>query len=151
MTSEAQQSLPRPIGLTIIGWLFILSGASTALGMLWGFFHGRINLNFAVLMIPVGLGLLRGRASSISWARFWIGLVTFGCALLLLLYPFAGDSMHVRWFSTELHGVARHAVAVIFPSMFVALGVWVWRVLGSPLTHQFMLSRDDTFGRRHQR
>jgi len=127
MSSETQIILPRPLGLTIVGWLFVLSGVSTALGMVWGLFHGSINLNLAVLMWPVGAGLLRGRSSSISWARFWTGLGIFGCSLILLVYPFAGDSLRVRLFSSELHGIARHTVAVVLPSLFIVLGVWTWR------------------------
>lgn len=150
MSCESQKSPPRPPGLTTIGWLFIIAGASAALSMVWGALHGRINLNLAVLMLPVGLGLHRGRASSITWARFWTGLGILGCSMVLLLYALVGDKMHVRLFWTELEGVDRHVFAVALPSGCIVLGLWSWRVLGATVTHQFMTSRDSTFGT-HQR
>jgi hypothetical protein len=66
--------MKRPTRITAIGTLFIIGGCVAAWEVIYDLFHSHVNLNFAVLMIPVGIGLLKGRASSRGWAKFWIGL-----------------------------------------------------------------------------
>lgn len=153
MNPEPVQSLPRPRSLTLVGWLFILSGISAAVGMVVGFSlnHGK-ELNSAVLMLPVGIGLLRGRSSSIWWAKFWIGLwmVCCGVALVLLVIgAFDRNPIQVVWFGTKIEVKDRlsYLITLAMPCLYIAISLACWRVLSSLRTHQFMLSRDETFGR----
>ena len=66
--------MKRPVGITIIAILFILSGAWSGFEMIQDLYLGRFDINFGVLTIPVGIGLFIGRSSSRGWAKFWIGL-----------------------------------------------------------------------------
>jgi hypothetical protein len=121
--------MKRPLGLTIIGSLFILGGALALFQMALDLSHSRIRLNFAVLMIPVGIGLLKGRFSSRFWAKVWIGFFVVFVSALLLAYPFFSESYHVRFGSEELHGAMRHIVAVTIPALLILPGVIAWKYL----------------------
>lgn len=123
--------MKRPLCITVIGAIFIIAGCLAACGIVYDLFHGRLNLNFAVLMTPVGFGLLRGRSSSRGWAKFWIGLFSLVFGLLLVCYPFFGDSYSVTWFDKQLVGVSRHAMAVGFPVFFLLIATWMWRSISS--------------------
>jgi hypothetical protein len=68
--------------------------------------RSHINLNFAVLLLPVGIGLLRGRASSQWWARFWIilGYILVGFLVVLaILFPYA---INATWRGETIRGPA---------------------------------------------
>ena len=123
--------MKRPIGLTIIGFLFVLGGALALFEIVWDLSHRRLNLNFAALMIPVGIGLLKGRSSSRSWAKFWIGFFVVLLSALLLAYPFFSESYHIRFGHEELHGAMRHIVAVTIPILLILPGAFAWKYLRS--------------------
>ncbi len=124
--------MKRPTSITIIGALFVIGGVLAACGIIYDLFNDHLNINFAVLMIPVGFGLLKGRSSSRRWARFWIGLFSLICAVLLICYPFFSDSYSVAWFDTELEGMWRHVIAICSPVIFLIAGVWMWKALSHP-------------------
>ena len=88
-------------------------------------------------MIPVGLGLLKGRSSSRGWAKFWIGLFSLVIGLLLVCYPFFGDSYSVTWSGEQLRGFPRHAMAVGLPVVFLLIARWMWRCLSDPTNAPF--------------
>ncbi len=123
--------MKRPLGITLIGSLFILGGGLALFGVVWDLSHRRLNLNFTALMIPVGIGLLKGRSSSRSWAKFWIGFFVLLLSALLLAYPFFSESYHVRFGHEELHGAMRHIMAVAIPILLILPGVIAWKYLRS--------------------
>jgi hypothetical protein len=124
--------MKRPLCITIIGVIFIITGCLTAWDIIADLFRNRLNLNFGVLMAPVGFGLLRGRSSSRGWAKFWIGLFSIGCGLLLVCYPFFGDSYSVTWLGDEqLLGFSRYAMVIGFPTAFLICAWFMWRSLSS--------------------
>ncbi|RYD49041.1 MAG: hypothetical protein EOP85_02385, partial [Verrucomicrobiaceae bacterium] len=69
-----------PKRILIIGILFCLNGLAAGWDMVSAPFENRFSLNLAVLMLPVGIGLLRGRDSSRRWANVWIVLGFAMCA-----------------------------------------------------------------------
>lgn len=122
----------RPIQITIIGILFIIGGFLAGWSIIYGLFNNHLNFNFAALMAPVGFGLLKGRASSRGWAKFWISLFSLVIGGLLIFYPFFGDSYSVAWFDRELTGIQRHATAIGIPVIFLLIAGWMWRSLSMP-------------------
>ena len=106
-----------PKRIIAIGLIFVVCG----LLAIWGFFAGlaqnRISLNFAVLMLPVGIGLLRGKRSSQWWARFWIVLGFCVVGLLVLLAIVMPHNVHATWFGNKIRGPS--AVPYV---MLVAIG-----------------------------
>lgn len=130
--------MKRPMCLTVIGTIFIIAGCLAACGIVYDLFHERLNLNFAVLMTPVGFGLLSGRSSSRGWAKSWIGLFSLVFGVFLVGYPFFGDSYSVTWFGQQLVGTARHAMAVGFPIFFLLIAVWMWRSMSSASATRYL-------------
>jgi hypothetical protein len=156
--------MKRPTCITVIGVIFIIAGSHAAWGIVKNLFHHRLNLNFAVFMIPNGFGLLlirhyesascslsegrklmfyhdapliRGLSSSRMWAKFWIGLLSLVVGVLLVLYPFFGNSYSVTWLNEQMVGVPRHAVAIGFPIVFLSFTTLMWRSLSSPSAAPF--------------
>ncbi len=93
-----------PNRVLIIGLLFCFGGICAIWDVLSGLFQNSLNLNFAVFLLPVGIGLLRGKASSQWWARFWIILGYIGCGLLVIIVLAAPESAHATWFDTTIRG-----------------------------------------------
>ena len=131
------QKMKRPTSITVIGAIFILAGCLAAWQIVYGLFHDHLYLNFSVLLVPVGLGLLKGRSSSVGWAKFWIGLFSLISLLLLICYPFFADSYSVTWLDDQLVGFRRHVMAVGFPIVFLSIAFWMWRRLTDPSNLRF--------------
>jgi len=123
--------MKRPASITAIGSIFIIAGSLSGVEIIYDLFHGKLNLNFAVLMLPVGIGLMKGKASSRTWARVWIGLFVAIAALLLAAYPFMGDQYSVTWYAGQLQGVERHLAITGLSLLFIIPGVIMWRLLSS--------------------
>jgi len=89
----------------IIGLLFCLVGLLALVDAVTDLIHGRINLNFTIFLLPVGIGLLRGKERSRWWAKVFIiagGYFPLGLMMsVVLLNP---GSAHVHWPGGELQG-----------------------------------------------
>ena len=88
-------------------------------------------------MLPVGIGLLKGRSSSLHWAKFWIGLFSLLFASLLVFYPFLNDINSARWFDKELVGLSRHIIVIGPLLLCLVVAGWFWRTLSSSSTKLF--------------
>jgi len=93
-----------PKRIIIIGILFCLGGFLAIWEVLSDLFRSHINLNFAVFMLPVGIGLLRGKPRSQWWARFWIILGYILCALLVMIVILSPGNAHASWLGREIRG-----------------------------------------------
>ena len=129
--------MKRPTSISLISVLFLIVGAVTGFQILNSLFNNHLYLDSSVLMIPVGLGLLKGRSSSRGWAKFWIALFAVISGILLLFYPFLGGSYTMTIFGRPLAGTERHLVAVGLPVLTLLLARWMWRILTSPATAPF--------------
>jgi len=93
-----------PKRIFIIGILFCLGGVLAIWEVVSDLFRSHINLNFAVLLLPVGIGILKGKKSSQWWGRFWIILGYIGCGLLVgssLVWP---ENVTANGFGREIKG-----------------------------------------------
>jgi hypothetical protein len=120
-----------PPALQAVAYFTILVGLGTALTIIVDLFHGRLNLNFAVLEIPAGFGLLRLNR---AWRKFtlfmiWMGMLAFGAATLFLLFGPEGTNLTVN--GTPLPHWDRRLLVV---ASVLALGIQIWeyRVLTRP-------------------
>jgi peptidoglycan/LPS O-acetylase OafA/YrhL len=93
-----------PKRIIVIGILFCLAGVLAIWEMLSDLFRSHINLNFAVFLLPVGIGLLRGKPRSQWWARFWIVLGYLFCVLLMVMAIVSPQNAHASWFGKEIGG-----------------------------------------------
>ena len=65
-------------------------------------FCGKINVNFMALMLPVGIGLLKGKESSRIWAIRWMWIMMFILCIASVLalignWQYFGKPMNVSW------------------------------------------------------
>jgi hypothetical protein len=123
--------MKRPISITIIGIFFVIGGLMAGIDIIRGLFNDHLNLNFGVLWVPVGFGLMKGRSSSRGWAKWWIGLFSLVIGGLLAFYPFFGDSYTVSWFGQPVIGTEKHFLAIGLPIAFLLVARWMWKCLDS--------------------
>lgn len=128
--------MPRPISITIIAALFILSGINSAWDIVYGMFHDRLNINLGVLTIPVGVGLIKGRSSSRWWAKFWIGLLFVVCLIVAGLFVLQVD-MTPSFHGKKLLFPGAETLVILFFLTSGILGVCAWRALSSPKNAPF--------------
>ncbi len=124
-------TMKRPMRLTVIASLFILAGTWAVLKFFYSLLDHRIIFNFSMLMIPIGLGMLRGKRDSVWWAKALVVLSSLFVLWMLLRYPFAEASYHVHFFGRELHGIARVVMVLVVSGVLLSLSGIAWIILNS--------------------
>lgn len=114
-----------PPSLRAVAYFTILVGIGTGLTIIADLWHDRLNLNFAVLEIPAGFGLLR---LSRGWRTFtlwmiWTGIIAFTVLTLLLI--FGTNMTHITVNGTSLPHWDRR---LLLAASVLALGVQIWEV-----------------------
>ncbi len=138
---DSSSKMPKRV--LVIGLLFCLGGILAIWDVLSGLFDSRLSINFAVLLLPVGIGLLRGKPSSQWWARFWIILGYILCGSLIIFVMLSPESAHATGFGTDLHG-PEAAPYVIGMALFFAVLLFVLhKLLYSEKANRFF-RRDST-------
>jgi hypothetical protein len=121
--------MKRPASLKIVAFLFIVSGFASAWDGSSGLSHGRINLDFGILALFVGIGLLgfkrgwRTCALGMVWLSFLFTALALG---KLIILP---ESVMIRW--GDLHSTAaqRPIMVWVLVTAFNLLVAWVYWVL----------------------
>jgi hypothetical protein len=131
MTQELQYETraedARPAALKVVAWLFIAFGILAAIEMVGGLFFGQVGLNFAVLGIWVGRGLLRLQSGWRTCALVFIWIALIGLPLAYLLAVTAGSQGRIRVFNVT-HSAPVWVVLIPVAAGF-AVAVWEYRVL----------------------
>ena len=117
-----------PLALKIVAALFIIGGIFAALEVLVSLARNRISLNFGVLGIFIGLGLLRFRRGWRTCALVftWIALVFVPVFALLVLG--GAHPIHVKLFGQRV-GSTSPGTALFLAVAAFALALWQYRVL----------------------
>ena len=110
-TTQASPSFP-PRAICIAGALALATGANSVAQMIAGLLGGIFTLDPGFVGIPIGHGILVGRASSRHWALLFAGagVLVFAVAIArILLAPFEheGYSPHPE----DIHAIAGWSVA----------------------------------------
>ena len=132
----------RPLRIWFLGLLFAMGGVLAIWQVVEAAMGRTVSLNFAVFLLPVGLGLLAGKLSSVSWAKFWVG---FGWAVIVLALVVAvirPEVVHSSWNGREMTG--RDALPMVFGvSAGVAVMLYgIWRLLKSEPTEAYVAARE---------
>lgn len=133
---QTQKAMPKRV--LIIGLLFMLFGVLSILSIIESAVKGGINLNFAVLLLPVGIGLLRGKSSSRFWAKFWIILGYIGLALMIGLVLVQPGNAKASWFGSEIHGGRAVPYVVLIGGLFGIGLVVCHRLISSPKASAYL-------------
>lgn len=112
-----------PISLKIVAWLFIINGVSAAIEMMVLLMNHQINLNFGVLGIFIGIGLLKLRN---GWricglVFIWIALILMPVLLLIMLS--VSGPLDFKFFGLQVGHVGKGPV-MILGLLLYALVLW---------------------------
>jgi hypothetical protein len=114
-----------PKRILILGLLYCLSGVLAIWSIIEGLFNDSLSINISALMLPVGMGLLRGRRSSLKWARVWVGIGYLSVAVgfvLLVIYPHRA-SVHLFDFRATGDQAVPYVIAMLVIFIVVLAGV----------------------------
>jgi len=118
----------RPRSITIIGVLYIIGGVLSIWDVISDLFRSHININFAVCLLFVGIGLLKLKDSSRGWAIFWI-VLGYILSVVLFVGYFAFQNFSVKWNGAEVHGPLRPIIGLGTPVVLGLLLFWVHSIL----------------------
>ena len=125
------QRPPSPLSLKFVAWLFILGGVSTALEIFLDLLRARLNVNFGVLGIFIGLGLLRHRPGWRTLGLVFLWLAMIGMPIVLGILLSSSRPTELKFFGRKFDEVSP-GLAVLGGLLFFALAIWEYRVLTRP-------------------
>jgi hypothetical protein len=124
---------PLPLGVVIGAWVFIAFGILSAADIVWGAFHDRVSINFGILGIFIGRGLLRRSGSWVGVAMIALWLDMIGSVVIVLTILFGAfairDSASGRIIPRRI--VEATTIVAICVALFI-YGHWQYRLLTSP-------------------
>ena len=120
-----------PTSLIIVAVLFILGGVSSVYEVLFSLTRGNINLNFGVLGLFIGFGLLRLSSGWRTCALFctWLGLLLIPIVGLLILNH---DGPSNFKFVGQKIGVDGKGAGLVMCIVIFLYFAWQYRVLTRP-------------------
>jgi hypothetical protein len=123
-------STPQPIpqSLKIVAYLFIISGALAVLDVVLSLLNNTININFSVLGIFIGRGLLQLNPTSYTWAILFTRIsMLLGTVVMFL---FLLTSSEVKLFGQTV-GQASPELGFIVSGLLVAVQYWQHSILNN--------------------
>jgi hypothetical protein len=125
------QTAKIPTALKVVAVLFILGGVSAIVDMLIQLTDGTLKINFGVLGLFIGPGLLRLRPGwrTCGLVMLWIGMILLPIFTVAILFIGVPGSIDVFGFPI---GTAPAVVVSAWTALFFALAVWEYRVLTRP-------------------
>ena len=109
-----------PTALVVVAVLFMLQGAWAAIEVIRDLFQGTINLNFGVLLLFAGIGVLRLRPGwrTCGLVFTWIGMALAPMVSVAVL--FLGDVGDRAW------------IVIVVGALVFGVSVWEYLVLTRP-------------------
>ena len=125
----SQEQLPG--SLIAVAVLFIISGLSAVLDVIWSLMHHHLSINLGVLGLFVGIGLLRlsGGWRTCGLVLLWIGMILV--PLVALLFMLHGGPLDVTVFRQHV-GHASVAMGLLLAGGIFVLLCWMYFVLTRP-------------------
>jgi serine/threonine protein kinase len=127
----AVRSSRRPWSLIVVAGLFMLTGCSAAWDIGSGFHKHIYSLNFGLLCLSVGIGLLRLRRGWRVAALIMIGLpfILGACLGIVALFGHFTFVSHAKFLGYELTGLSRLAAMIVACTLISILLGWMSWVL----------------------
>lgn len=120
-----------PASLKVVAIIFFLGGIHSVIEVVLAFAHGRLSINFGVLGLFIGPGLLALRPGwrACAMVFIWIALICLPVATVLMLF-------HPGHFDFEVFGrqvgyVTKELGLAVAIALFL-LTLWEYRVLNRP-------------------
>lgn len=123
-----------PKTVTLIGWVFILTGVLAVLELATGLLGSRLILGLNLLLLPAGAGLLAGRE---KWRIRSIALTAINAVALLIMivvvyWSGAGEPGSGSHIEVDLHTGMGVALLTIYAIVVIGAFGWVVWYLSRP-------------------
>lgn len=132
-----------PNRILIIGIIYCLWGGIAICSFIAGLFNDSLHINFSAFMLLVGIGLLKGRRSSLVWARVWVGIGYLLTAIMVGILIFKPASAFFNLFGIHLTGVEAIPYIIVSFALFIACLVTVDKLLRSEKARAYCRAGDD--------
>jgi hypothetical protein len=126
---EQQQSVP--LSLKIVAALFVLGGISSIIEVITSLTQGTLNLNFGVLGLFIGIGLLRLSRPWRTCALVFLWIAMIGIPLIAIFFMIASGPLDFTLFGQKV-GQASKGLGILLAIVVFALAVWQYWVLTRP-------------------
>ncbi len=120
-----------PTSLRVVAGLFFLSGISCLIEIFVSLLYGRFSVNFGVLALFVGPGLLRLSPLWRTWALVFTWIALVGAPLVGLIFLIVPGPLDFTLFGQPV-GQTPNMVGVAFVVVIFLVAVWQYRVLTRP-------------------
>jgi len=117
-----------PVSLTVVAVLFILGGIHAVIEVLVSLAHGEININFGVLGLFIGPGLLALRRGWRTCALVFLWIAMIGIPIVAILMLGHPGPLDFNVFGQKVGHAAKELGLVIAVMLFL-LSFWQYRVL----------------------
>jgi hypothetical protein len=119
-----------PTSLKVVAAVFMLSGAASLIGMILALMSGRIDIEFGVLGLPIGWGLLHLSPGWRTLALLFLVIAIIGLPLIGFLFLTAQGPVGFSILSLPMGQVSKE-VGLVFAGVGWVLSLWQFRVLTS--------------------
>lgn len=117
---------PIPQRLKVVAYMFIIGGVFSVIEVIMALSNNRISINFGVLGIFIGMGLMRLRPRAFSWAMFFIWLGLIFTPIVAVLFLFMPGNLNIFG---VIAGQASPGLGFIISIAMFALVYWEYTVL----------------------
>lgn len=107
-----EQQVPKRV--FVIAMLCVLAGILAVWEVITKLSQMNVSVNLGICLLPVGLGLIKGRKSSFRWARIWVYFGYFLCLGLVFATTLNLGHTTATWFGKRLVGSEAAPVAAFF-------------------------------------
>ncbi len=119
---------PIPISLKVVAFLFILSGLFSLIEIVVSLLHSHLNLNFGVLGLFIGPGLLRLSRGWRTCGLVFLWIAMIGSPIIALLFMTVSGPLDFTLFGQQAGHVSKE-FGMVLAALAFALAVWQYRVL----------------------
>jgi hypothetical protein len=120
-----------PASLKVVATLFILGGICAVIEVLVSLAHSRININFGVLGLFIGPGLLALRRGWRTCGLVFIWIAMIGAPIFVILVLGYPRPLDLILFGQKIGYVSKE-VGLIAAAVLFLLSLWQYRVLTRP-------------------
>ena len=122
---------PIPTSLRVVALLFILCGVLSLIQVIGSLMNGNLNINFGVLGLFIGPGLLRLSQGWRTCALVFLWIAIIGMPILAILFMTASGPLDFKVFGQKAGHGSKELVILLACLMFI-LAAWQYRVLTRP-------------------
>ena len=120
-----------PASLKAVAILFILGGICSAIEVVVSLMHSHININFGVLGLFIGPGLLCFRRGWRTCALVFLWIALIGVPIIALLFMVSQGPLDFKIFGQKV-GHASKGFGLATAAVVFVLALWQYRVLTRP-------------------